>query len=88
MRMTAYMINPSRNLKGGILHILINGFVDRFCSTLTAFADIVLDFFWFCLERIRVSRFNNVYGFISIAIGSIDKRSKTNLKWFGVFVCG
>lgn len=86
--MTAYVINPSCNLKSRALHILVNRLVDRFCGALAAFADIILDFFGFCLERIRISRLNDVYSFISVVIGSINKRGKTNLKWFGILVCG
>lgn len=86
MRIT-YMVNPSCNLKSRALHILVDGLIDRFCSALAAFTDIILDFFGFCFERIRISRLNDVYGFISVAIGSTNKRGKTNLKWFSILVC-
>jgi len=78
--MTTYMVNPSCNLKSRTLHILVNGLVDRFCGTLATFTDIILDFFGFCLERIRITRLNDVHSFISIVIGSVDKRGKTNLE--------
>jgi len=63
-------------------------FPDIFRSTLTTLTHVASNVFWLGLERIRISRFDDIHGLVCIAIRLFDQGCKTDLKRFCILVGG
>ena len=83
-----YVINAFGHVFCGRCNLFVNRLVGDIYSALAALAYEGSNILGLGFEWIRVARLDNIYRLVCNDIGPLNKRSKPNLEWFGVPVCG